>query len=150
LQISYFALASDGYSVPLAGTTIRPIPMISECREVLTGNRIQQTSFFAPFDQYGRQGTIRIVQTLSSTSNNPDQPVSSEDPECNCKPKVVFDITTRISSVSGNVARLLPTGFVNYSSINSGEIIFDLPDAEEIAFVASNCVFPEPGVVIGN
>lgn len=125
-----------------------PVPVLSECREVMPDNRIMITRFSAPMNQNGTQKTVRIVRTINNPALDPSAPASSDDPAP--LSKIVFDITAKITSIASHVVYLSPAGFVNYSSVGAGEIVFDLPDAHDIAWVASNCVFPEPGVIIGN
>ena len=148
LQVAALAEATDaGFSNDTRSGSWR-VPMLSECREIMPDNRIMITRFSAPMNQHGTQNNFRIVRTINLPSLDTDTPVSSGDPTP--LPKIVFDITSKVTSIAGQVAYLSPAGFVNYSSLGTGEIVFDLPDEQDIASVASNCVFPEPGVIIGN
>jgi hypothetical protein len=148
LQVACLAKATDAGFSNKTETTAWLVPMLSECREIMPDNRIMITSFIAPMNQNGTQKTVRIVRTINIPSVDPSTPVGSDGPTSPVE--IVFDVTSKITNIAGRVAYLSPTGFVNYASMGSGKIIFDLPDAQDIALVASNCVFPEPGVIIGN
>ena len=148
-QISHTAKANSAATLAQEQRNARPIPMFADCRETLPDGRLLFTSFIAPMGPDATQKTLRIVRTISNPSKDPNAPTSSDNP-IGAIPEVIFNVTAGILRIEGEVATLAPTGFVNYSSIGTGEIIFDLPDAQEIALVASSCVFPEPGVVVGN